>query len=116
MNNYPEIFRSFAWRLLFALPFFTIGITGTAFVFSPFFTVAGAIIVASPLARFIAEPAGELFYPIKRSSKPAPMYSIPQAKRAKGLYEEAMVLRRVLLDACLFAGFSLKFGDIFKGG
>jgi hypothetical protein len=75
--------------VLFALPFFAIGLTGVVFVFSPLFVVAGAIIVASPLARFIAEPAGGLFYPIQRSSKPAPMYSIPQSKRAKGLYEEA---------------------------
>jgi len=56
----------------------------------PFFIVAGAIILASPLTRLLAEPAGSLFYPVRRFDRPQPMYSIPQSKRAKGLYEEAM--------------------------
>ncbi len=43
-----------------------------------------------PLARFLAEPVGTLFYPGTHSSKKAPMYGIPESKRAKGLYEEAI--------------------------
>jgi hypothetical protein len=90
MNNYPEILKALVWRTLIALPFFAVGLTGALSVLSPFFTVAGALIVASPLAGLIAEPAGSLFYPGRHSSRPQPMYSIPESKRAKGLYEEAI--------------------------
>lgn len=54
------------------------------------FIVMAAIVVAAPLARLIAEPTGNLFYPAKRRSRPLPMYSIPQAKRKQGHYEEAI--------------------------
>ena len=90
MTNYPDILKSLAWRILLASPCFAIGVTGALSVLSPFFTVAGAIIVAMPLARLIAEPAGGLFLPTRRLSRKLPMYSIPQSRRAKGLYEEAM--------------------------
>ena len=104
MNNYREILVSLLIRSAVATPFlasglvilsraggsdsalqgYAVGLFGCASV------ILGAVILAFPLARLIAEPAGSLFYPIKRSSKPAPMYGIPQSKRAKGLYEEAM--------------------------
>ena len=90
MSNYPEILKALAWRTLIALPFFAVGLTGALSVLSPFFTVAGALIVAAPLAGLFAEPAGNLFYPGKRSSRKQPMYGIPESKRAKGLYEEAI--------------------------
>lgn len=90
MTNYREIFKSLAWRILLASPFFAIGFMGLLSFFSPFMIVIGAIIVAFPLARLLSEPAGELFYSNRRSSRPAPMYSIQEAKRAKGLYEEAI--------------------------
>lgn len=90
MSNYPDILKSLLIRALIAAPFFAIGLTGAAFVLSPFFIVAGALIVATPLARMLAESWGGLFYPVRRSSRPAPMYSIPQAKRMSGHYEEAM--------------------------
>ena len=63
MSNYPELLKVLAWRTLIALPFFAVGLTGALSVLSPFFTVAGALIVASPLAGLFAEPAGNLFYP-----------------------------------------------------
>jgi hypothetical protein len=90
MNNYGDIVKSLAWRVPLAAPFFYVCITGCAFVFSPFFGVVGAIIVAFPFARLIAEPAGKLFYPGQRFSRPQPAYSIPESKRAKGLYKEAI--------------------------
>jgi hypothetical protein len=93
MTNYPEILKSLALRSLIALPFVLLGLTGElsfASVLSPMLLVAGAIIVAGPLARLIAEPAGCLFYPGEHASQPAPMYSIPESKRASGLYEEAI--------------------------
>ncbi len=50
----------------------------------------GAILIARPLARLLAEPSGQLFWPDERYRHPLPMYSIPESKRAKGLYEEAI--------------------------
>lgn len=53
--------------------------------------VGAARIIAPPIARLIAEPSGSLFYPVRRFDRPQPVYSIPQSKRAKGLYEEAIL-------------------------
>jgi len=63
---------------------FALGLLGCACI------LIGAIILAFPLACLIAEPLGNLFYPGERFNRPLPMYGIPQAKRAKGLYEEAI--------------------------
>ena len=90
MTNYPEILKSLALRSLIALPFVLLGLTGGLSFAAPILLIAGAIIVAGPFARLIAEPAGCLFYPGEHASRPAPMYSIPESKRASGLYEEAI--------------------------
>ena len=65
------------------------GNIGGAFIGCAAF-IMGAVIVAAPLAELIAEPAGNLFWPSARYDRPQPAYSIPQSKRARGLYEEAM--------------------------
>lgn len=52
--------------------------------------ILGSIILAFPLAELFAEPTGNLFWPSDRYDRPQPAYSIPQSKRARGLYEEAM--------------------------
>jgi hypothetical protein len=90
MNNYPEILVCLLWRSLVAAPFFCICISGRAGFFTPLFGIAGAIIVAFPVARLLAEPCGNLFLPEKHLAQPPPIYSMPQSKRAKGLYEEAI--------------------------
>ena len=54
-----------------------------------FFLVA-AIFVAGPIAQWLAEPMGSLFWPRTYYAKPQPMYGIPQARRAKGQLEEAL--------------------------
>ena len=54
-----------------------------------FFLVA-AIFLAGPLAQLLAEPVGELLWPKRYYDKPQPLYRIPQAKRRKGLPEEAI--------------------------
>ena len=54
-----------------------------------FFLVA-AIFLAGPLAQLLAEPVGELLWPKRYYDKPQPLYGIPQAKRRKGLPEEAI--------------------------
>jgi len=100
MNNYRDIFKQLA---LLGIIGFPLAIGGTIMLFcadrahSPgggLFAcaaiIAGAIVFAMPLARLVAEPSGNLFYPGKRFSRPQPVYSIPQSKRAKGLYEEAI--------------------------
>ena len=52
--------------------------------------VGAAIMIASPMARLVAESSGNLFYPGRRFDRPQPMYSIPEARRASGFYEEAI--------------------------
>ncbi|MBU0714475.1 MAG: hypothetical protein KJ964_03835 [Verrucomicrobia bacterium] len=52
--------------------------------------ILGAVIVAFPLAELFAEPTGNLFWPSEHYDRPQPAYSIPQSKRTRGLYEEAM--------------------------
>ena len=90
MNEYKPILRNLLLRLLLASPFFYVGLTGAAFVASPFFTLAGAIIIAFPLARLCAEPLGSLFFPNKHFDRPQPIYSIPLARKQEGRYEEAL--------------------------
>jgi hypothetical protein len=64
----------------------------------PAFIVLGAVILAPPLARLLAESSGGLFYPGGRGRK-EPMYSIPEARRARGEYEEAIAdLRRIAAE------------------
>ena len=90
MNEYEPILGSLLVRLLIASPFFAIGLTGAAFIASPFFTLTGAIIIAFPLARLFAEPLGSLFFPNKHYDRPQPIYSIPLARKQEGRYEEAL--------------------------
>ncbi len=52
--------------------------------------VLGSCAFAVPLARWLAEPWGSLYFSNRRASGKAPMYGIPQAKRKKGMFEEAM--------------------------
>jgi hypothetical protein len=100
MSNYRNIFKQLA---LLGIIGFPLAIGGIIMLFradsahSPgggLFACAaiimGAVILARPLARLIAEPSGNLFYPGQRFSRPQPMYSIPESRRARGLYEEAI--------------------------
>jgi len=52
--------------------------------------IVGAVILAFPLARLVAESSGSLFFPSKRLNRAWPMYSIPESKRTQGLYEESI--------------------------
>lgn len=49
-----------------------------------------ALIVAPPLARLIGEPAGGLFYPVRRESRPPPLYSVGEARRKRGDFSGAI--------------------------
>lgn len=101
MNNYRDITTSLLWRMLPTIAIGTLGwwLLATAsggwaatprLLFGMACLVAGATIIAPPIARLIAEPSGNMFYPSRHYDRPQPAYSIPQSKRAKGLYEEAM--------------------------
>ncbi len=104
VSRYREIFIYFLKRSIPAALFFGLGCyllhkgnqsnAGWATVgfFLPGLTafIMGAIILAFPLAALFAEPTGNLFWPSERFDRPQPAYSIPQSKRARGLYEEAM--------------------------
>lgn len=106
MGDYPDIFKQLARRLLFALPLFILGGSGkiiaryagdgamlpgfAAGLLSTACILLGAIIVATPLARMIAEPFGSLFFSNTRYDKPQPRFSIPAARRREGKFEEAI--------------------------
>ena len=104
MSNYPEILISLLKRAAVAGPILAIGLVilyrtqvsgspaqGAGMgLFGCAFIIIAAIILAFPLASIVAEPAGSLFYPGRCSSRKQPMYGIPESKRARGLYEEAI--------------------------
>lgn len=77
--------------LLFSAGFYLLRQGNITFLFFGFAAfIFGAMIVAFPLAELFAEPTGNLFWPSAQYDRPQPQYSIPQSKRARGLYEEAM--------------------------
>jgi len=83
--------RSILAAALFLIGFYLLHQGNIAFVFIGFAPIIlGAIIIAFPLAELFAEPTGNLFWPSEHYDHPQPQYSIPQSKRARGLYEEAM--------------------------
>ena len=96
VNRYREIFIRLLKRFILAAVFFLAGFYflnqgNIGFLFIGFaLFIVGAIILAFPLAALIAEPTGNLFWPSAHYDRPQPAYSIPQSKRARGLYEEAM--------------------------
>ena len=101
MSNYPGILGHLALRLIPASVLFGIGwfITTTTrdlflgvvqLLLGMFCFLMAATLIARPIARLIAEPAGSLFFPSDRFTRPQPMYGIPESKRKKGLFEEAM--------------------------
>jgi hypothetical protein len=96
MGSYRNIVREQVWRLAAGLPLlaaggyllFTTGRFG-AFAWLPF-GLAGGILVGPLITELCAEPLRGLFYPRRYAARPAPMYGIPESKRAKGRYEEAI--------------------------
>ncbi len=52
--------------------------------------LAAAILLAGPLARLLAEPLGDLYWPRRYFDQPQPMYGIPESRRRKGQFEEAL--------------------------
>lgn len=97
MSNVRTLFKELAIRFVVALPFFVWGIfsyQGSTGVFdvltSCVFICAGALVLAFPLARLLAEPAGRLYWGGEKFDKPQPIYSIPEAHRAQGRYDQAI--------------------------
>jgi hypothetical protein len=100
MSNYPDIFKSLLIRGLISMIvvgfacWMMMGASGWADAGVLFYGMACfvgvGILMGPPIARLLSESTGGLFYPVKRQSGPLPMYSIPQSRRAQGLYEEAI--------------------------
>jgi len=92
VSRYGELFIRLLKRSILAVPLFLFGFylvfRGNVLGFP--MMIMGAIIIAPTLAALIAEPTGNLFWPSERFDRPQPQYSIPQSKRARGLYAEAM--------------------------
>lgn len=96
MGEYRHILRRLGGRFVMALPVLIAGvyflITSEAFgplLSLPFFLIVG-VLIGPTLCELLAEPWCGFFYPVKRFDRPQPMYGQPAAKRARGLYEEAM--------------------------
>lgn len=97
MSNYRDILVRLFFRLLVAVPIFIGGLmVGGLIALSA--VLLGAIIVAGPIAHLFGEPLGNILYPARHSSRKAPMYGVPESRRARGLYEEAMVEYRKIMD------------------
>lgn len=101
MSDYRDIWKSFLWRGLVGAVVLAVGwrIVGAAsgglaavgqLLVAMAFFLAVAVIMAPAIARLLAEPSGNLFWPGKHNERPEPMYGIPMTQRAKGNYEEAM--------------------------
>ena len=101
MKSLHENWKGLATSGLFAIPYFVgafifflkpdgnivegfgLGLLGASLL------VLGAVIMAIPLARFVAELSGSLFLPAGRWKRPLPIYSRPRAFRARKEYREA---------------------------
>ena len=98
MSAYRELFKEFRIRLIVGFGCFVIGLifssysggSLTGFLAALPFIIVGAIVVARPITAILAQPFSSLFYPLERFDGAQPIYGIPQSKRAKGLYEEAI--------------------------
>jgi hypothetical protein len=95
LSNYGSILRSLAWRGAIVLPVMTI-----CFVYL-FGSLAGASVtlvvgllcagfLMHPLAALVAEPVREVFFRDGSRKDRIPGYSVPEALRMRGKYEEAM--------------------------
>jgi len=94
------------WRYLLAALLFVTGAGGfligraaeaapmsvgfAAGLFSTACILLASIIVARPLAQFVCYKVGTLFFSDARFDRPQPIYSIPEARRREGRYEEAI--------------------------
>ena len=54
------------------------------------FYLVAAVLLAGPVARLLAEPLGDLYWPRRYFDRPQPMYGIPESRRRKGQFEEAL--------------------------
>jgi len=96
MGIFRDTFRDHGWRIFFAVPclvigaylLYTWGVAGLIFALP--FLVGGGIIIGPFFTTILAEPFRSLFYPNEQFDRAQPMYSIPQAKKARGSYEEAI--------------------------
>jgi len=90
MKKFRSVLVELAWCALFASPFFAVGISGYFYVFSPVFILLGAIILAFPMAGFLAHPAGLIYHKFGKTKGPQAVYSIPRARRKFEQYEESV--------------------------
>jgi hypothetical protein len=96
VSRYGPLFVSLLKRAVLATALFGTGFfllsRGNPGLFFPGMAafITGALILAPPLAGLCAESTGNLFWPDDHYDRPQPAYSIPQSKRARGLYAEAM--------------------------
>lgn len=99
-QNYPDLIRQLLKHLAIAAPFFALGVLlvaryGRTNVIGALwglgFMAIGVAIVMVPFAGLLAEPIGGLVYfQGRQSDKPAPIYSMAQALRSAGRYQEAL--------------------------
>jgi hypothetical protein len=97
MSPYPEILIGLVIRVITAFGVGCLGVwllassSGLFMMFLGFACIMlTPVIVAPAIARLIAEPASSIYYPREETDYIPPVYGIPESKRAKGLYEEAM--------------------------
>jgi hypothetical protein len=110
MNLRNEFFVPLAWRIVISAVPFSIGwwmvsrtmITGDANIVMVAIAVvlmtAPGFIIAPPIARFLGNYMGSLFYPDATHVRPPPVYSLPRARRIQGHFEESLALYRKIVE------------------
>jgi len=95
LSNYRSILRSLAWRGAIVLLVMTIcfiylfgSLAGTSVTLVVALLCAGFLM--HPLAALVAEPVREVFFRDGSRKDRLPGYSVPEALRMRGEYEEAM--------------------------
>lgn len=91
MTNYGDILKLFIRRGGLAVPLFLIAWLMPPNFYTPFLILAGAVLLGIPAAGFLSDAFCSMMESRGHfEEKPQPMYSIPQSRKASGLYEEAM--------------------------
>lgn len=99
MGKYQKIFFGIAWRAVVVTPMIMYCFHKSCpIIVPPVLIVITAVILAPPITRLFSEPAGSLFMPDEHFDRKQPMYSIPESKKVKGFYEEAIAGYQKIAD------------------
>ena len=77
---------------LIAFPIFIVGMLLLKIGLGFFFILLSVCVLAFGIAGVLSAPFSDLIFPVTRSKRVPPAYSVPQARVKEGRYEEAIAL------------------------